>query len=457
LIKSGPGKDPAPLTWGRVPAARLEIGRSRTRPVPDPGFKVFTALEAPMQTLIRSIALAAALASGTPAAQQNEIRIGIMMPTSGPAARSGQETLEAAKLAYDIVNGSFDIPLPYAKTQGIPSKGGAKIRLIIEDHGGRPERGAAIAERMITQDKVHILQGAFHSAVAAPASQVAEKYGIPFVTGGSESPALTERGFKTFFSVTPTANDIARDFFTFIAEMGKEKGIPLKSLGVIHVNDNWGSSLAAASEAMYKNYGFERLSTISYSPQVADLRSEVLKLKAGNPDVLLQASFDADAILAVRSYQALAFQPKAILAMGASFATPDFIKALGKNADFAFSHTKFDSSLIQKRRAAGAGNTYWRTARSFGREFTASMVIADALQRAKSLEPQDISQALRETNIDGADTISPYRGVRFNEKGQNVLATGLITQIQEGQHQPVWPKDLAVRQYVFPAPAWDKR
>jgi len=47
--------------------------------------------------------------------------------------------------------------------------------------------------------------------------------------------------------------------------------------------------------------------------------------------------------------------------------------------------------------------------------------------------------------------------VKFNEKGQNVLATGLITQIQGGQHHPVWPKELATKEYVFPAPAWDKR
>jgi branched-chain amino acid transport system substrate-binding protein len=85
------------------------------------------------------------------------------------------------------------------------------------------------------------------------------------------------------------------------------------------------------------------------------------------------------------------------------------------------------------------------------------MTIADALQRARSLAPKDIVAALRETNIDGADTISPYKGVKFNEQGQNILATGLITQIQSGQHYPVWPKELAVKEYVFPAPAWDKR
>lgn len=416
-----------------------------------------------MKHTLKFVATVAAFFCGVAFAQPSEIRIGLLLPTSGPAAKSGQDTLEAVKLAFDIVNGSYDIPLPYAKTQGIPSKGGAKIRLIIEDHGGRPERGAAIAERMITQDKVHILQGAFHSAVAAPASQVAEKYGIPFVTGTSEAAGLTERGFETFFSVTPTSNDIARDFFSFLTEISKEKNVPLKSLGVMYVNDNWGSSLAQASEQLYRQYGFEKLSLMSYNSPVSDLRSEVLKLKADTPDVLLQASYDADAILAVRNYAVLAFTPKAILGMGASFATPDFIKAMGKNADYAFSHTKFDVALFQKRKAAAAVSKLYeqRTGRPLWdtpvRALTASLVIADALQRAKSLAPGDIIQALRETNIDGADTIAPYKGVKFNEKGQNVLANGLITQIRDGQHHAVWPKDIAVREAVFPAPAWDKR
>jgi branched-chain amino acid transport system substrate-binding protein len=409
-------------------------------------------------------AIAATLAFAVPAfAQTNEIRIGVLYPTSGNAAKSGTETLEAIKLAYDIVNGDFDIPLPFAKGEGLPNKGGIKIRLIIEDHGGRPERAQAIAERMITQEKVHLLQGAFQSAVAAPASQVAEKYGIPFVTGSSEAPTLTERGFKTFFSVTPTTEDIARDFFSFLDELRKDKGVPLKNLGVIHINDNWGSSLAKAAEGGYKKNGFDKLTTISYPTQTADLRSEVLKLKSDAPDILLQASLDSDAILAVRTYQALGFAPKGILAMGASFASPDFMKALGKNADYAFSHTKFDPSLIEKRRAAAAVNKLYeqRSGRAIwdapAREFTASLVIADALNRAKSLSPEDIIQALRETNIDGSDTIAPYKGIKFNEKGQNVLATGLITQIQDGKHYPVWPKDLATKPFIFPAPGWDKR
>ena len=166
----------------------------------------------------------------------------------------------------------------------------------------------------------------------------------------------------------------------------------------------------------------------------------------------------------MRTYQALGFAPKGILAMGASFASPDFMKALGKNADYAFSHTKFDPSLIEKRRAAAAVNKLYeqrswpvdlgRPGARVHRRRWSSPTRSTARSRSS---PEDIIQALRETNIDGSDTIAPYKGIRFNEKGQNVLATGLITQIQDGKHYPVWPKDLATKPFIFPAPGWDKR
>lgn len=409
-----------------------------------------------------ALAVATAISS-TPSSAQEEIRLGVLMPTSGSAAKSGQETLEAIKFAVDLINNSYDIDFPFAREAGLPGKNGAKIKLIAEDHSGLPERGASIAERMIVEEKVHILQGCFHSSVCATATQVAERMDVPFVTGTSESPALTERGFKTFFSVTPTTEDIARDFFTFLRQQSEQSSVKIESLAVMHVNDVWGSSLAKAAEAGYKQQGYTSLSVVSYPPTVSDLKGEVLKLKRDNPDVILQASLDTDAIIAMKAYQAIQLEPKAILAMGASFSTPEFTKALGKVADYSFSHTKFHNALLVKRRGAmqindeyakRAGRPLWDGP---ARAFTATMVIADALNRAKSLSHEDILAALRETNIEGANTIVPYQGVSFDERGRNKLANGLITQIQDGTHYAVWPADIAERKAVFPMPGWSAR
>ncbi|MCZ6588666.1 MAG: amino acid ABC transporter substrate-binding protein, partial [Alphaproteobacteria bacterium] len=60
-----------------------------------------------------------------------EIRLGLLMPTSGPAAKSGQETLEAVRFAVELINNKFDIDMPFARTEGLPGQGGAKIKLIV--------------------------------------------------------------------------------------------------------------------------------------------------------------------------------------------------------------------------------------------------------------------------------------------------------------------------------------
>ena len=222
----------------------------------------------------------------------------------------------------------------------------------------------------------------------------------------------------------------ARDFFTFLKEQSSKHSVPLKSIAVMHVNDVWGSSLAKAAEASYKNYGYSSIKDVAYPTNVTDLKSEVLQLKRDNPDVILQASFDTDAIIAVKAYQAMQLQPKAILAMGASFSTPEFINALGKLANYSFSHTKFHAVLLEKRRGATQINAEYmkRTGRPLwdapARAFTATMVIADALNRAKSLSHEDIIAALKETNIPGSDTIVPYKGVKFDRVGVTNLRMG---------------------------------
>src|SRR5206468_6872095 len=104
----------------------------------------------------------------------------------------------------DLANGAADLPFPfYQRLKGMPGLKGAKVRLIFADHQGKPEVGQAEAERLVTQEKVHALYGSWHSSVTATVSQVAERYGIPHVTGESSSPGLTKRGFKWFFRTSP--------------------------------------------------------------------------------------------------------------------------------------------------------------------------------------------------------------------------------------------------------------
>jgi branched-chain amino acid transport system substrate-binding protein len=51
----------------------------------------------------------------------------------------------------------------------------------------------------------------------------------------------------------------------------------------------------------------------------------------------------------------------------------------------------------------------------------------------------------------------PWKGVKFDESGQNVLGSGILVQIVDGKYHTVWPFGVAAREIVWPMPAWDKR
>ena len=86
--------------------------------------------------------------------------------------------------------------------------------------------------------------------------------------------------------------------------------------------------------------------------------------------------------------------------------------------------------------------------------------LADVINRAKSVDPAALQKAANETNMGPEQLIIDYKGIRF-ENGQNVLATGVVTQVGwDGEKHTLWPWDLATRanfKPIFPSPTWQER
>ena len=129
---------------------------------------------AAVATLLACVAM---LTSAASAKAQQEVKIGVLYPLSGPTAQIGIDAVAAIKTAVEMVNQGADLPLALAKNKGLPGLAGAKVTPIIVDHQGKPEVGQSETERLITQEKVHALIGAYFSSVTAAASQAAERAG----------------------------------------------------------------------------------------------------------------------------------------------------------------------------------------------------------------------------------------------------------------------------------------
>ena len=84
-----------------------------------------------------------------------------------------------------------------------------------------------------------------------------------------------------------------------------------------------------------------------------------------------------------------------------------------------------------------------------GREITALIVLADAINRAGSTDEEKIRQALIATDVPGDQTIMPWKGIKFDNTGQNIAATPVIQQIKKGKYHTIYPFDVAAEEAVW--------
>lgn len=395
---------------------------------------------------------------------QQEIKIGAIYPLTGAAASTGLEMRNALELAADMINnGAKGIDMPLAAGGGLPNLGNAKIRLIFADHQGNPQVGATEAERLIMQEKVVALLGCYFSNVTSTASQMAERYGVPFLNPESSSAKLTQRRFKWFFRTTPHDDLFVHNFYEFLKDIGAKKNLKPKRIALLNENTEWGVETTKIEEKLAGELGYNIVEKIIYPAKSTQLTSEVQRLKASKADLLMQSSYLGDAILSMKTYKEQGFAPSAILANDAGFSDTEFRRTLGKDANYVLSREVWAKDLTtqnplikqvndlyaQKYKTDFNGNS--------ARSFTGLFVLADAINRAGSTAPEAIRKALSETNIPGKHLIMPWEGVKFDATGQNTLGRGIIVQIQNGEFATVWPFDIATKDIIWPMPAWDKR
>ena len=396
---------------------------------------------------------------------QQEVKIGVIYPLTGPGAAVGAELRNALELAADVINNGAPgiADLPFSAGKGLPNLKGAKIKLIFADHQANPQIGATEAERLITQEKVVAIVGAYNSAVTATASQVAERAGIPFLNPESSSASLTQRNFKWFFRTTPHDDLFVHNAFEFLKELEAKKGIKPKAVASLNENGLWGSETTKLQTKLAAEFGQNLVKQVSYAAKTTQLTSEVQTLKAANPNLLLQSSYTADAIMSIKTYKELGFLPDMILANNAGFTDTDFIKTLGKDAEYIITREVWALDLATRNPLIKQVNDLYNARYKINftgnssRTFTGLMVMADAINRAGSTEPESIRQALVATDMPGNKLIMPWKGVKFDATGQNTLGQGILVQIIDGKYNTVWPFNMAARDVVWPMPKWDQR
>jgi branched-chain amino acid transport system substrate-binding protein len=412
--------------------------------------------------LLAVVGLTVAAFIGTTAARATEsVKIGILWPLTGNAAAAGQASKAAIDVALDIVNNAHPElgNLPLAATAGLPNLGGAKIDVVFVDHQGNPSLAQQLATRLITQDKVNALMGAYQSSCSFTATAVAERYGIPFMVGESAALNITSRGYKWVFRGTPIASDYARTYMRFFADM-KKAGKTINSIAIVNENTDYGTSVGDAIVDEAKKAGVTVGIRIPYSASSTDVSAEVLQLKEKQPDVVIFISYTADAILYMKAMKSLDYKPPMIIGDDTGFSDPSFIPAVAdiargvmNRSAWAIGKPGSTTYKINEMYKATTGRDLDDTS---ARNMQSFLALADAINRAGSTDPEKIRVALTQTDLKPDQLMMGYQGIKFDKTGQNILASTYLIQLQGKQYQLVWPQSMANATLQWPMAGWTK-
>jgi branched-chain amino acid transport system substrate-binding protein len=405
------------------------------------------------------VAAVLAVAIGAPAYAADSVKIGVIYPLTGNAASAGQSAKDAVNLAAEIVNTAHPElkNLPLGATAGLPNLGGAKIELDEADHQGNPQVAQQQTLRLITQDHVVAMLGSYHSSVTLVATAVAERQGIPYLVADSVAANITGRGFKWTFRTTPFAPDFAKAYAQFLTDL-KNSGTKINNIAVVNENTDYGTSVSASILEAAKAANIPVAAQIAYSANSSDVTAQVLQLKSANPDVVIFVSYTADIILYFKTMKNLDYLPPIIIGDDAGFSDPSFIPNVGDLAQGAVNRSAFDigkpgtnSYIVDQMFKAKYGRDLDDTSARWMQGF---LVLADAINRAGSTDPDKIQAALKATDLKADQLMIGYNGVKFDDTGQNTLASTFLIQLKGKEYVSIWPADRATSKIELPMKGW---
>ncbi len=387
------------------------------------------------QTTAAASALAFPLVAG---AQPKPVKVGILHPVTGALAFSGQQCREGAMMAIEDINKA-----------GIKSLGGAKLDVLLGDAQSTPQAGTAEIEKM-NEAGCSAVVGAYASAICLATTQAAAKVNLPHVVDVGVADQIVERGLKNTFRFGPGYKTCAQIAMSNLHVLNTVAGKPAKTVMIIHEESLFGTGTANLLARELPGYGFEVKEVLKHANPTRDFNNIVLRIKAVNPDIVIPANYFNEYALLVRTMQQQKVVPKAIYSvLGGASSSYKFLKEYPEAANGIidcnhwFNPKDKRAAALRKRvEAKGLFFTY-----EIFNTYTAVMLLADAIERAKSADRAAIMAALESSSF--SDHFMPYGPTKF-VGGQNQGAQPLMTQVIRGDIRVIVPREYRETDPVFP-------
>ena len=363
---------------------------------------------------------------------RSAVNVGVVLPLSGANAQFGVNSRNGIELVADEINAAG----------GIKALGGARVNLVVADSSSTPTTAATVAQRLIAQNSVVAILGAFASSLTLAVSEVTERRDIPLLTM-SFSDQITGRGFKNIFQVVSKASALGRAQFDGTLAIARAAGEQIERAAILFEDTAYGTSQAQGLRDAAKAAGVAVPLDEGYPLGITDATPLVAKLRASGAQVVFPVSYLNDSLLIIRSMRQQGLDVPAV-GGAAGYVIPDFQRGLGMFAQGVLSIAPSNYDLAPEYTE--------RFRKRFGyfmvHEALEHAVMMDTLARAMDVAGSATPAALRDalhatTFTEGWAKAMTGGQVRYDATGLNIHAVPVMVQWSGTELATVWPAEVA--------------
>jgi branched-chain amino acid transport system substrate-binding protein len=401
----------------------------------------------------RRAALGMALASGVAhrarAQTPSQVKIAMLVPLSGPWARSGILEKLGAEMAIDDVNAAG----------GIKSMGGATLRLMPFDTQDSAEKSKDAAQRMLSQEPDLVGGfGCWLSSFTLAVTEVTERAELPWLTL-SYSDLITGRGYNYVFQTAPTADAQAKQLLPAIVDLA-QKSTGKRPTKVALLADNTAANISFLRELRehtLKDLGLTAVYDQMYTPPIADATTLVQPIRTARPEfcIMLSSNVPDDKLLLDKFAEfGLAGGKLPLIGGGGHIGAPELLKVTGADilqglmAGLAnwpgHEQDKLAQRFVERTKEPWFGHDSLFA-------YVHVLIFKEALERAGVANRHKVAQAIRDLDMrDGPALFFPGHHLKFDNKGRRVDAVLAMIQWQNGKPVAIYPQEIAVASAIWP-------
>ncbi|MBK1668083.1 amino acid ABC transporter substrate-binding protein [Rhodovibrio sodomensis] len=380
------------------------------------------------------------------------ITLGAAISLTGKYSTNGGHTKKGYDMAVDRINSMGGVEVG-DKTY--------KLEVKYYDDESTPARGAQLAERLIQQDDVKFVLGPYSSGMTKAIAPVTEEHGVPMVEANGASRSLFTQGYDYLFAVLSTSEQYLASAVDLRAELARKDGMKPSNMTIAGVfeNDPFSQDIRAGVLADAKEYGMEMVVDDKLPPEINDMSSTLIKVKATKPDMLVVSGHSKGAALAIRQMSEMRVNVP-MLAM-THCDSAQIIKKFGDKAEYTLCASQWAPSLKYADKYFGEASQF---AKDFKKRYgyappyqsaesaAAVLVYKNAFERADSLNKKAVRDALQKT-----DMMTFYGPINFDDTGKNIAKPMVLYQVQDGEYKVVAPTKYANADVRYPMPKWSER